>query len=86
MTDTQPVLNEPENKIDEPVPAIVDAPLEKVEKKMSAQMKHYFKNKENLTKYYASYYQKNAERIKAKRRERYASKKQEQKEKVNVGM
>lgn len=39
----------------------------------SAQMKHYYKNKENVLAYYQSYYQQNKERIKQQRRERYAS-------------
>ena len=38
----------------------------------SAQMKHYYKNKENVLAYYQSYYQQNKERIKQQRRERYA--------------
>jgi len=39
----------------------------------SAQMKHYYKNKENVLAYYHSYYQLNKERIKQQRRDRYAS-------------
>jgi len=39
----------------------------------SAQLKHYYKNKENVLAYYHSYYQQNKERIKQQRRERYAS-------------
>ena len=39
----------------------------------SAQLKHYYKNKENILAYYYNYYQQNKERIKQQRRERYAS-------------
>jgi hypothetical protein len=39
----------------------------------SAQLKHYYKNKENVLAYYHSYYQQNKERIKQQRRDRYAS-------------
>jgi hypothetical protein len=59
----------------EVVPVVPVVPV----KKMSAQMKHYYKNKEKLTVYYGNYYKNNAESIKEKRRNRYANQKEARK-------
>jgi hypothetical protein len=64
------------------VPAVPDVPdvvpVVPV-KKMSAAMKHYYKNKEKLTIYYGNYYKNNAESIKQKRRDRYHNQKEARK-------
>ena len=44
-------------------------------KQMSPQLKHYYNNRERVLGYYKNYYELNADKIKAKRRERYKNSK-----------
>ena len=48
-----------------------------METPQTPQMKHYYKNKEKVLSYYKSYYEKNKEALKQKRRERYVIQKAE---------